>query len=599
MLDRFSSRPHIVEDSMITRTLPLERRGAPIHAGAGVLALVLSVTPVSFAQSQVAPVASPTNAAPASPQPAPAATGVQAERAQVRTGQAPAGSAPGTAAPSTPAPAAQTAPAQPAQPPAAQTAAAPAAGGGETTRASAEADAANRDMQAELEPTPGGLTADEVIRAAFENSPQLAKADLELNRAAANEARARLAFAPRLDVAAGYTRLSKVDLEPFDLSGLVTGYVRPEALRTPAELEAAMAAAGPQESPFTPVLNQYSVSATVSLPITEIFLTIIPTYKATKQLAKVSELQRDAQKLQLSYDARVAFYEYARLRGSAAVARASVRVREAGVRDLESLVQAGTATQTELVRATAELASAKVLETQALGGVEVALARLEQLTGTRIDPARGVGEPFIGIEIGATPSTESVRNEAKASRPELLALNTLVKARQALLRARKGAQYPKIVGRGSALYASPNPRYVPPTADWHDTYEAGIAVSWSPNDFALAYVQATDAETDLKTVYEDQRAFEQGIVVESASAVTGHRTAAETISSTQQALEAARRYEADQRALLLAGAATPNDVLLAQRDLLAASLNWVNAFIAGRIAQAALLKAQGKTGLAN
>ena len=64
-----------------------------------------------------------------------------------------------------------------------------------------------------------------------------------------------------------------------------------------------------------------------------------------------------------------------------------------------------------------------------------------------------------------------------------------------------------------------------------------------------------------------------------------------------QQLEAARRYEADQRALLLAGAATPNDLLLAQRDLLAASLDWVNAFIAGRVAQAALLKARGQTGL--
>jgi outer membrane protein TolC len=50
---------------------------------------------------------------------------------------------------------------------------------------------------------------------------------------------------------------------------------------------------------------------------------------------------------------------------------------------------------------------------------------------------------------------------------------------------------------------------------------------------------------------------------------------------------------------LLAGAATPNDVLEAERDLIQAALEWVDSFIQGRIAQAALLKAQGKTGLAN
>jgi outer membrane protein TolC len=453
-------------------------------------------------------------------------------------------------------------------------------------------------MQAELEPTPGGLTADEIIRAAFDNSPTLAKAELEFAKADANQARARLAFAPRFDASVGFTRLSSIKLKPLNLD--LHGILRDDAFKSQQEIEDYIRT-HPEaaKSPFSPILSQWAISASVTLPITEIFLTIVPTYKATQKLKQVSNLQREATKLQISYDSRVAFYEYARLRGSASVARASVRVREAGVRDLESLVQAGTATGTELVRAQAELASAKLLETQALGGVEVALARLEQLTGTAIDPNRGVGEPFIGIEIGPTPSIESVKSEAKGARPELLALNALVEAREHLVRARKGAQYPKLQGRGAVLYANPNQRYVPPERNWHDTYEAGISLSWSPNDTVYAHTQATDAETDLKTVYEDRRAFEQGIVVEAASAVTGHRTAAEQIGARTQALEAARRYEADQRALLLAGAATPNDVLLAQRDLLAASLDWLNGFIAGRVAQAALLKAQGKTGLAN
>jgi outer membrane protein TolC len=158
---------------------------------------------------------------------------------------------------------------------------------------------------------------------------------------------------------------------------------------------------------------------------------------------------------------------------------------------------------------------------------------------------------------------------------------------------------PKLQANAGVLYANPNPRYIPPLEEWRTTWDVGVNVVWSPNDSVLAYTQATDAETDLKMVREDRRLIEQGIAVEAASAVASHRTAAEGISAKRQQLEAARRYEADQRALLLAGAATPNDVLLAQRDLLAASLQWVDSFIAGRIAQAALTKAQGSTGLAN
>jgi outer membrane protein TolC len=251
------------------------------------------------------------------------------------------------------------------------------------------------------------------------------------------------------------------------------------------------------------------------------------------------------------------------------------------------------------VRAQAELASAKLLETQAIGAIEIALARLEQLTGSPVDRNRGVGEPFIGIDIGPTPDLQSVRSAARATRPELLALNALLTARQHIVSARKGQQYPKLVGRGGALVGSPNQRYVPPTKTPHDTYEAGVVLSWSPYDFAYAHTQVTDAETDVKMVYEDKRAFELGILTESTTAVEGHRYAAEQIIERTQALDAARRYEADQRALLLAGAATPNDVLLAQRDLLNASLSWLNSFIAGRVAQAALLKTQGQTGLAN
>jgi outer membrane protein len=460
----------------------------------------------------------------------------------------------------------------------------------DSTRASTETEAATQQMQAELEPTAGGLTSTEAVRLALENSPNLHKSELDLLKADANRARAVLAFMPRIDVTAGYTRLSKVNLPPFDLSQSL-----------PPEWLAALPPVDPNRppgaSPFNPILDQWAVTVRGTMPITEIFLTIIPQYKGVKGLAKVAENQRDAQKLQVSYDARVAFWDYARLRGNVSVARASVRVRESALRDLQSLVQAGTATQTELVRAQGELENAKAVEVQAVGGVDVARERLVQLIGTPVDAERGIGEPFVNIDIGESPAFDAVLGEARRTRPELLALENTIDARQKLLRSRKGAQYPKLQVTGGDNYANPNQRYIPPVKAWKNTWDVGVNIAWSPNDTALAYTQAQDAETDLKSVYEDKRLLEQGIAVEAASAVTNHRTAAQTIVAKTQQLEAARRYEADQRALLLAGAATPNDLLLAQRDLLAASLDWVNAFIAGRVAQAALLKARGQTGL--
>lgn len=443
-----------------------------------------------------------------------------------------------------------------------------------TTNAAREAEAAARAMEEELKPKPNGLTAAEIVKLAIENSPNVKKSELEYDRAAANRARAKIAFAPRIELSAGYTRLSDLNLPGINFGGM--------------RIQA-----------FPIIQDQWQMAARASLPVTDVFLTVIPQYKGVAKLAEATDHQREAQKLQVAYDARVGFYEYARLLGSETVARASVRVREAGVHELEALVQAGAATQTELARAQAELANARVLATQAAGGVEVARERLEQLSGVSIDPKRGIGEPFVDIEIGATPNFDQVLSTAREQRPELLALRKLESARELLLRARKGAQLPKVQANGGVLRANPNPRWIPADDIWKTTWDVGVSIAWSPNDAVFAHTQVTDAETDLRLVREDRRLIEQGIAVEAAAAVTSHRTAAEGIVAKTQQLEAARRYEADQRALLLAGAATPNDVLLAQRDLLGASLQWVDSFIAGRIAEAALMKARGETGLAN
>lgn len=536
---------------MITTTSLTESRQAGITLGAAALALVLSSVSPSFAQQasppEQAPVGAPNNVT-AQPASAPAT---------------------GALSPRQPAP-------------------------HDATRASSETQAATEQMQAELEPTPGGLTSEEAVRLALQNSPNLHKSEIEFDKADANQARAKIAFLPRIDTSFGYSHLSAIvqpGLNFFPFANMASQTWTDLGFNDPRNLSA--------KSPFQPVLNQWSLQMRATMPITEIFLTIIPQYKAVKSLAKVAENQRDAQKLQASYDARVAFWDYARLRGNVSVAKASVRVRESALRDLQSLVQAGTATQTELVRAQGELESAKAVEIQAIGGVDVARERLVQLIGTPVEPSRGIGEPFVNIDIGESPSFDAVLGEARKTRPELLALANTIEARQKLLNAKKGAQYPRLSATFGDTYANPNQRYVPPQKEWHNTWDVGATVAWSPNDTAIAYTQAQDAANDLKSAYEDKRLIDQGIAIEAATAVTNHRTAAQTITAKTQQLEAARRYEADQRALLLAGAATPNDLLLAQRDLLAASLDWVNAFIAGRVAQAALLKAQGKTGLAS
>ncbi len=522
---------------------------ATAPAAAPSQAVPVQAAPVQAAPTQAAPEATPTSA----PQPAPAAVSVPAPN---------------------------------------QVKAAPVSAKNSTVQA--EQDEAARELAEKLAPTPGGLTADEVVQKTIANSPQLQKSQLEADKAAANKARAKLAFAPRIDLMGNYTRLSNIRLMNF------------EALAGGADMEGMEPAPAPRswvdgKNPglFGPYLDQFTAKATLTLPITDWFLTILPTYRGAALIGDVAVEQRKAQELQVSHEARIAFYDYVHARGGEAVALASVKVLDASVQDLQALVQVGASTPTALARARAARANAEAMAVHMNGMVQVTLQRLSQLTGESIPRERGIGEELIGIELGEPPALEQVVQEAKTSRPELQALRMLEQARKHFARAKRGAVLPRISAGAGSMYANPNQRYIPLENKWKHTWDVGVTVAWSPNDASYAYTQAQDADTELRMVEEDLRGFEQAIAIESAGAVSGFHAATAAIHAKTEALEAARAYHADQRALLLAGAATPNDVLLAERDLTAAALEWVDAFINGRRAQANLLKAQGKTGLSS
>lgn len=432
-------------------------------------------------------------------------------------------------------------------------------------------------IAAKFDPEPNGLTSEEVVRRALEHSPELKKAMLSEDTAAANKARAKLAFAPRFDFSGKYQRISEINFPPFRFPGAPAG----------------MGVTFPQ------VLDQWYAQASAMLPVTDVFLTVVPTYKAANLLSAVAEQRRMASELQVSYDARVAFYDYAHVIGAVVVAAQAGELLEGSVRDLDALVQAGAATETDLMRTRSELAKIRASEVELTGMRDVALRRIVVITGTEFDPKRGIGERFVGIELTTTPSVTDVTAEAKRVRPELIALRKLEKARDYLARAKRGAQYPKLNGFADYYRANPHPRVVPQTDKWYDSWDVGVMLSWSPNDSVFAHTQYTDALTDLASVREDLRLVEDGISMETAHAVSSHMSAVHHIDAATQTLEAARRYQQDQRSLVLAGAATPNDLLLAQVQLTRAALEWVDSFIKVRVAEAALLKARGKIGLSN
>ncbi len=459
--------------------------------------------------------------------------------------------------------------------------------------------AALKALKEALVPSPNGLTEEEVVQAALVNSPAMKKSQIDANKADVIQARAKLAFLPRLDLSARYTHLSRVKLpvlSPPTTTRTTTTMTEATSSTGATTTTETMETKGPGLS-FPQVLDQYLNQASLRLPITELFLVIIPTYRGTELLSEMAEHQERAKQSSVAYDARAAFYDFIHLQGVVVVAADSVRVREQSVRDLEALARRGAATETDVLRARAALRNAQLTLAQYSGSVEVSSMRLSRMLGADIDLRRGVAEPLVEFEPGPTPQTGDVVTAAFAQRHELLAMRALQRAREKLAQAKSGGQWPVLSANGNVYYSDPNPRIFPQKDQFRGSWDVGASLNWSPNDFMLARSQAEDAETDLAQVAQDLRMLEDAIAVEVAMAVTSHRTARERIEATTQNLEANLRYMSEQQNLLKAGAATLTNVLDAEAELRRAQLEWVDAYMQARLATAALIKARGETGL--
>jgi hypothetical protein len=100
------------------------------------------------------------------------------------------------------------------------------------------------DLSLLMGPVQEGLTADQVAVLAVTNAPQAEAAAAAQARAEAAYREVRVGLFPQLALQANYTRLSEVDLPPFDIGGTII------------------------DNPFPQILNTYLLRASLSIPVT-------------------------------------------------------------------------------------------------------------------------------------------------------------------------------------------------------------------------------------------------------------------------------------------------------------------------------------------
>lgn len=471
------------------------------------------------------------------------------------------------------------------------------------TTSNATAPAREPDLIDQLHGGQGGLTADQVAALAEQSSPSIARAEAALQSARAGAARALVGVFPIIDLSARYTRLSSVTPPSFgtpltqqqiDLAQATIDSVTDPSAR--ALFQADLAATQAQSSfRFPVVLNQYVLHAGLSWPVSDIFLSILPSYHAMEGLADSSHEQLDAQHQTIALQAREAFYSYARARAAGLVAELAVRQAEAHRADIAAFVEAGTAAPVDLMRLDAQLAAARVANARAQGGVATAGVALRSLMHVDPNSDLPIGENLLADAAPVTQSRDQLVASAIEHRAEMRALRRLVSARESMVTARTGQMLPHLGLAANYDYANPNQRIFPQQAVFHGTWDVSAVLSWQPNSLFTAGQDRSVASADLAQARADLAALEDGLRIEVSQSYEGYLAAREALTAARAGVAAAEESYRVRLERFHAGAAVTSELLDADSELSRSRLDLINAAVDLRIAEARLRRASGES----
>ena len=447
---------------------------------------------------------------------------------------------------------------------------------------------------------PGGLTADAAAERAIESAPSMARARAAVAVAEAGARRTWQALFPQLEVSARYTRLSQISQPDFGgalispeqaamSQPVIAAVDDPEARALWTNLFDGLSSS--EGFSFPVLLNQYALRASVSYPVSDLFFSILPAYRAQESAVEAQQAQIDVEARQVALRARETFFEVARARASAFVAQQAVVQVQANRARVNTLVEGGVVPRVDLLRVDALAAQAQVGVAQANAGVAVTEQALRVLLHMPREEPLIIGQNLQQAPPAITQSIEELTERALEDRVEIAALRRAINARKGAIRAELGRRYPQLLVQANVDYANPNQRIIPSRQEFDATWDVSVILRWSPNEFGAARSRVTEARAMLVQMETDIDAIRDGVRMEIAQSAAQFEASRAVVAAAEAGIEAAEEQRRVRVAQLNAGTVVASDLTDAETDLTRARLSLVNATIDLHLQHARLRRA--------
>jgi outer membrane protein TolC len=412
------------------------------------------------------------------------------------------------------------------------------------------------------------LSLDEAVSMAREHAPRLRSLESLRDAARAAVDGAEGARMPRIDISAAYSRNADVpELRTFiPEEGFVTIFPNlPDKVQSAATLQLPLYTGGRITS---------SIDAATS----------------RLEAAGMDVLAADRD---LVLETRSAFWSLATAKERERVVSASLASYDQHLVDARNRLELGFAARNELLAVEAERKRAELQVIAARSEVEVAEANLRRLTGlvpdTRIDPAVVDGDDDLSRD-----DLEDLVAAALVDRAELASLRARVSAADATAYATGSDRLPQVGLSASYEYSNPNPKILPLTDEWNDTWSVGVGVSWNVFDGGRRDAAEAEARANANALREQLRDLEERVRLEVTQSLLGLVNARAAESVAQAGLDAATENERVTRDRYREGVSPSSELLDAEALTLRAGLDVTEAVSGVRVAMARVERAVGR-----
>jgi outer membrane protein TolC len=277
----------------------------------------------------------------------------------------------------------------------------------------------------------------------------------------------------------------------------------------------------------------------------------------------------------------------------------SLAAYEAHLADARNRQAVGLAARNEVLAVQVEKDRAELARLRAANAAEVAEADLGRLVGApsraRIEVEDPTSEPASAD--AAAPDAAALgalAEEALARRPEKAALQERIAAAGLRVQAERAQGRPQVTLAGGFDYANPNRRILPPTAEWQDSWDVAVNLSWSLFDGGRRRAAERRAAARADALRRQADDLDRRIRLEVTARRLEVEAARRAVAVAARNVEAARENSHVASERHQAGVIPSSERLDAEVLLLRAGLDHTEALAALRAGRAALDRALGR-----